>query len=175
MFASILSMQACSNNSQDKNTGTTGTNTTDSSKNSDDKKFLIKVANINLEEIQLGQLAQQNGSLPAVRDMGKMMEDDHRKCMNELSALASKKSVMLPASPNDDAQSDYKKLSEKSGTAFDKDYSDMMVSGHKDAIKLFEKDSATSTDQDIKQWATATLPTLRKHLSTATACQNQSK
>jgi len=175
LLALLISTQSCSNSSQTKNTGAMDATTTDSAYSANEKQFFVKVANINLEEIQLGQLAQQNGSLPAVRDMGKMMEEDHRKCMNELTVLANKKSITLPAAVNEDAQADYKKLSEKSGSAFDKDYCDMMVSGHKDAISLFKDDSATSTDQGVKQWVISTLPALRKHLSHAIACQDQCK
>lgn len=65
----------------------------------------------------------------------------------------------------------YKKLNDKSRNDFDKAYCEMMVSGHKDAIALFEKASTEATDSDIKAWAAATLPTLRAHLDHALTCQ----
>src|SRR4051812_40051596 len=44
-----------------------------------DAKFLVKAAEINLEEIQLGQLAQEKATLTDVKELGKMMEQSHKK------------------------------------------------------------------------------------------------
>ena len=108
-----------------------------------------------------------------VKELGKMMEDAHTKSMNDLTALAKSKNITLPTSTTDNGMDAYKKLSDKSGTDFGKSYSDMMVSGHKDAIALFEKASTSSTDPDIKAWATETLPTLRTHLDHAMMCKKE--
>jgi len=62
-----------------------------------------------------------------------------------------------------------KKLSDKTGNDFDKEYADMMVKGHKNAIKKFEKASSNATDADIKNWAGSMLPTLRMHLDHSSA------
>lgn len=136
-----------------------------------DAKFLVDVAEINLEEIQLGQLAQQKSTMVDVKELGKMMETSHQKCMNELKMLAKKKSITIPTSLTDNGKDAYKKLSDLSGTSFDKEYCDMMVKGHKGAIAEFEKVSKESGDADIKQFAASTLPELRKHLEHATTCQ----
>jgi putative membrane protein len=138
-----------------------------------DAKFLVDVAEINLEEIQLGQLAQQKSTMADVKELGKMMETSHQKCMKDLETLAKKKSITIPTSLTDNGKDAYKKLNELSGTSFDKEYCDMMVKGHKDAIAEFEKVSKDSGDADIKQFALATLPELKKHLEHATACQTK--
>jgi putative membrane protein len=138
-----------------------------------DAEFLVKAAEINLEEISLGQLAQQNGRTTHVKELGKMMEDAHTKSLNDLTALAKKKMITIPTSPTNNSQEAYKKLNEKSGNDFDKQYADMMVSGHKDAIVVFEKASTDCSDSDIKEWATAMLPNLRTHLDHAIDCQKK--
>jgi putative membrane protein len=138
-----------------------------------DAEFLVKAAEINLEEISLGQLAQQNGTTSHAKELGKMMEDAHTKALNDLTALAKKKNITIPTSPTDNAQADYKKLNDKSGIKFDKEYADMMVSGHKDAITVFEKASTDCSDSDIREWATAMLPDLRTHLDHAIDCQKK--
>ncbi len=140
-------------------------------KNTKDAQFLVNAAEINMEETLLGQLAQQNSIMTDVKEFGKMMEKAHRKSLAQLSELASKKLITIPTSPTDKAKEDYKKLSEKSGINFDKDYCDRMVSAHKDAISKFEKASTESNDADIREWATTTLPDLRKHLDYALNCQ----
>jgi putative membrane protein len=142
--------------------------------NEADADFLVAVAEINQEEINLGKLAQEKGSMTDVKELGKMMEKAHTKAYEDLSALALKKSISLPEAKTDDVNEAYKKMSEKkSGKDFDKEYCDMMVDGHKKAIDKFEKASTDSVDPDIKMMATNMLPDLRKHLEMAEMCQKK--
>jgi putative membrane protein len=138
--------------------------------NQQDAHFLNQAAMINLEEIQLGQLARQNGTIADVKELGKMIEDDHTQAQNDLSALARKKSITLPSTLDSNAQSDYKKLSAETGMGFDKGFCNMMVNGHKEAIALFEKESTQANDSAIRQWATTMLPALHKHLDASASC-----
>ncbi len=165
---------SCSNNPE-SNTSMGGDPKLDTASAGKDAKFLTQVAMINMEEIRLGELAQQNSSMKDVKEFGEMMEEDHKKSQDELTQLAAKKSITLPSSPDANAEADYKKLSSKSGPEFDNEYIDMMVTGHKDAIALFKSEAANATDADIRQWAGATLPTLQKHLDHATTCQEKCK
>ncbi len=137
-----------------------------------DAQFLVNAAEINLDEIALGKLAQQKGIESDIKSMGKMMEDEHTKSLADLTALAAKKSITIPTSPSEKANDVYKKMNEKSGKDFGKEYSDLMVNGHKDAIAAFENALSESDDADIKNWASATLPTLRMHLEHAMHCQS---
>ena len=138
-----------------------------------DAQFLVNAAKINMEEIHLGQLAQQKGRTTHVKELGKMMEEVHTKSLNDLTALAKSKMITIPTSPIDNAHDTYKILNEISGTDFDKAYADMVVSGHKNAIAAFEKASTYSYDTDIKNWATATLPDLHTHLDHSIECQKK--
>lgn len=142
--------------------------------NEADADFLVAVAEINQEEINLGKLAQEKGSMTDVKELGKMMESAHLTAMTDLSALAMKKSISLPEVKTEDVNEAYKKMSElKTGKDFDKEYCDMMVDGHKKAIDKFEKASTDSVDPDIKMMATNMLPDLRKHLEMAEMCQKK--
>jgi len=141
----------------------------------DDAQFLVNAAEINLMEIQLGQLASSNAMMSEVKEMGKMMVTDHTKAMSELKELAAKKAITIPEALTEDGQKEYNKMTEKTGKDFDKDYCDKMVDGHKDAIDKFEKAANNATDAEIKQWASSTLPTLRTHLDHAIMCQESVK
>ncbi len=141
--------------------------------NKNDSKFLVSAAEMNYEEIQLGKLAQKNGSTAEVRELGKMMVESHTKFQSDLTSLAKSKSITIPAKATDGANDDHTKLSEKKGNDFDKDYTDQMVKRHKDAISLFEKASTDSEDADIQKWAIATLPDLRTHLDRSVECQKK--
>jgi len=140
----------------------------------DDAKFLVSAAEINLEEIQLGQLAQSRGTTSQVKELGKMMETEHTKALADLQALAAKKQVTLPASITDNGMDSNKKLMEAKASNFDKEFADMMVSGHKDAISTFEKASTDAQDTEIRNWAASMLPALRLHLDHSIMCQKES-
>lgn len=138
-----------------------------------DAEFLVNAAEISRQNISLGQLAQQKGNVSHVVELGKMMETQHTQSLADLTALAKVKNISLPMSQTESGQEAYKKLSEKSGNNFGKEYSDMMVNGHNDTIALFEKASNEVSDPDIKSWAAATLPALRTHLEQSIACQSE--
>ncbi|MEP6646696.1 MAG: DUF4142 domain-containing protein [Saprospiraceae bacterium] len=147
----------------------------DNAKDEKDANFLVKAAEINVEEIRLGQLAQQKGMTAGVKDLGKMMETEHGKAMADLTALANRKYISIPTVPTEDSKSTYDKLNMKNGIEFDKEYTDMMINGHKNAIDLFEKCASNGTDVEIKSWAQSMLPGLHSHLDHAMAAQQAIK
>ena len=145
----------------------------DNKKLEKDAQFLVDATEINLEEIQLGQLAQEKSSNADVKQLAKMMVTAHSSSLKSVTALAKKKLVTIPDSTSAKAQSAYTELSAKTGNDFDKSYCAMMVDGHKNAIARFEKESTESRDMDIKDWSTTMLPDLRKHLDHVFACQKK--
>ncbi len=139
-----------------------------------DAQFLVIAAEINLEEVRLGQLAQKNSGVDEVKDLGRKIEEIHLKSLTGLTKLAKKKSIALPTAPTDDAQENYRSLKNRAGIDFEVEYCDMMVGSHNDAIVVFERLSSNqSSDADIRQWASTTLSDLRKHLDLAIACQRK--
>ncbi len=175
ILAAIMLVESSCNNedrrTMDKEYNTVKFSTIEKAK---DAQFLVNAAEINLEEVRLGQLAQKNSLVKEVRDLGIMMQEMHLKSLTGLAKLAKKKLIPLPTAPTDDAQETYRSLKSKSGIDFEIEYCDMMVGGHKDAIAVFERISSNqSSDDDIRQWATATLSDLHKHLDLAIACQRK--
>lgn len=176
IIATIIGTSSCMNNkSEDTKEVAEEKNEQkfDNNKNEKDAQFLVDAAEINHEEISLGQLAQQKGGSSHVKELGKMMENEHTKSLADLTALAQTKNISLPTSQTENGKDAYKKLNEKSGNDFGKEYSGLMVNEHKDAIALFEKASTECTDPDIRAWAAAMLPALRTHLDQSLICQKQ--
>ena len=164
------------NSSKTEDTKEVATETNDAkfdNKKEDDAGFLVAAAGINLEEIQLGQLAQKISKMSDVKELGKMMEDEHTKAFKDLQALAAQKQITIPSALTDAGQDANKKLINKTGKDFDKAYCDMMVNGHKDAIDKFKKASTDATDPDIRKLATSMLPALQTHLDHSIACQKK--
>ncbi len=140
--------------------GTTGAQT-------DDKTFMKKAAEGGLAEVQMGQLAQQNGESQEVKDFGQRMVTDHSKANDQLKQVAEKEGVTLPTSPSSHDQAEYNKLSKLQGDAFDKAYAKMMVSDHKKDIAEFKREASSGSDAQVKNFASQTLPTLQEHLQLA--------
>ncbi|MBE0663128.1 MAG: DUF4142 domain-containing protein [Bacteroidales bacterium] len=174
--ATILLVASCGFNQQTEDTKDIAEEQNeekfDNNKQENDAQFLVNAAEINLEEIQLGQLAQQKGSTTQVKELGKMMEDAHTKSLNDIAALAKSKMISIPTSATNDAKDTYTKLNDKSGNDFDNAYVDLMVSKHKDAIDTYNKASTDGYDSEIKNWATTSLVELRKHLDHSVNLQN---
>jgi len=141
--------------------------------NDNDAKFLMEAAEMQMEAISLGKLAQQKGNSSHVKDLGKMMESDHSKSMTELEVLAQSNSIAIPTSATVDSQGAYEKLEDETGNDFGKKYSKMMVEHHEDAIELYEKAASDSENPEIRTWASEKLPGLRTHLEEAKACKEE--
>jgi putative membrane protein len=61
------------------------------------------------------------------------------------------------------------KLGSEKGKDFNSDYMSGQVSGHKDAVSLFEDYARHGDSRSLKLWARKTLPTLKMHLARAEA------
>lgn len=133
----------------------------------DDSEYLVAAAEVDMKEIELGNLAQKSANAD-IKALGKMMVDEHMKSSAETKALATKKNITLPAALTEKGQEAVADLTdEKAGRDFDKKYADMMVDGHEKTIEKMEKASEDAADADIRMWAANMLPTLRKHLDHA--------
>jgi putative membrane protein len=140
-----------------------------------DHTFMVKAAQGGMAEVQLGQLAQQNGQSQQVKDFGKRMVDDHTKANDQLKQVASQKGVTLPDSPDAKDKAEYDRLSKLKGDAFDKAYSKMMVTDHKKDVAEFQKEANSGMDPDLKSFAGQTLPTLQDHLKMAEQMSGSAK
>lgn len=137
--------------------------------------FMTKAASGGMMEVQLGQIAQDQGDNQRVKDFGAMMIRDHGKANDELKSIASAKNVTL----SDSLMADHKKhvadMKKKKGSAFDKAYMSMMVKDHQKDIQEFEKASNNLSDGEVKAFATRTLPVLKTHLDSANAISKGKK
>ncbi len=132
-----------------------------------DYRFLASAARGGMEEVQLGQLAEQKAANTAVRDFGQRMVTDHNKANEELRQLASQKGAMLPTQLSHLENYRVEHLQKLSGPDFDRAYAKDMVKDHQKDVREFEKASRDLTDPDLKAWAQKTLTTLQQHLQLA--------
>lgn len=132
---------------------------------SPDESFYKDAAEGGMAEVELGQMAQQKGQSQAVRDFGARMVKDHSAANEKLKSVAGQKGIELPTSPGMSQKASAAKLKMLSGDSFDKSYIKGMVKDHEDDIAKFEKEASSGQDPDARAFASATLPTLKTHLS----------
>ena len=75
--------------------------------------------------------------------------------------------AQLPAELDDEHKQMLDKLRGESGGDFSKDYNQMQLAGHKEAVALFEAYAKTGDNAALKSWAAKTLPHLQEHLAMA--------
>jgi len=136
-------------------------------KSSADETFAKKAAAGGMAEVKLGQLAEERGSNPAIKNFGRRMVQDHSKANNELKNTTSRENIELPADMDKSDQATYDRLSKLSGDAFDKAYARDMVKDHSKDASEFQKEAKNGRDENIKNFAAQTLPTLQSHLNQA--------
>ncbi|HUJ96219.1 MAG TPA: DUF4142 domain-containing protein [Terriglobales bacterium] len=131
------------------------------------KAFITQAAQINLAEIELGNLAEQKANDQAVKEFGKLMVQDHTQAQDKLKQLASKEDVTLPMQAGAQANELKQRLSSESGAQFDEMYIRHMLSGHKQAIATFENEVAQGKNSAIQNYAESCLPVIQDHIRVA--------
>ena len=148
------------NNTEMSSKASAGMSTTDTT-------FVKKAAEGGLAEVELGTLAQQKGSNDQVKKFGERMVNDHTKANDQLKDVAQQKQIQLPDKLSAKDQATKDRLEKLSGEQFDRAYMTDMVKDHKKDVAEFARESQSSKDPAVKNFARQTLPTLRQHLKEA--------
>jgi putative membrane protein len=131
--------------------------------------FVRTVAISDMFEIQSGQLAAEKAQNGDVKSFAQQMVDDHSKTTEQLKDMVEDEDVkaQLPGNLDDQHQAQLDKLKGLSGKQFDKTYMDMQVKAHQKAVALFEAYAAAGENDELKDWAEDTVPSLKEHLEEA--------
>jgi putative membrane protein len=131
-----------------------------------DQSFVMAAAASDAAEIQASNLAATKAHGPRIKAFAAKMVTDHTATTQKLTSIASAKGVTLSPTLSDDQQKMEAKLqADKRG--FDHDYIHGQVAAHMDAVKVFQAEIDNGQDADLKAFATATLPTIKQHLTMA--------
>ena len=130
-----------------------------------DSSFVVRASLDNAMELRLLQAGWDNGTDKELKAHAKMMITDHKKLAANVKAYATKKGYVLPDNDMGKADDELATLSKKTkGKEWDKEWTDALTKGHKDAVDMFEDSQNGVKDQELRDMIAATLPTLRSHL-----------
>lgn len=130
------------------------------------QEFVRKATSSNMLEIETSKLALQRTKNAEVKAFAQQMIADHTKASKEMAAAVKKAKIdptIAPKEMEDSHQDILNALKKSSDTQFDEDYIDAQEDAHDEAVSLFEKYAQDGDNEAIKQFATKTLPVLKKH------------
>jgi putative membrane protein len=132
-----------------------------------DQQFIDMAAQTDMLEAHLGQMAADQASSQDVKDYAQMLVTDHTADYQQLGALAAKDNFTVPKGLDDEHYKMTVPFEKLKGATFDARYAHAMIEGHTKAIAVYTKEAADAQNPDVKSYASATLPTLQKHLDGA--------
>jgi putative membrane protein len=136
------------------------------------ENFVDTAAVANTFEIQSSQIALKKTTNKQITDFAHLMINDHKRIGDELASIAQKQNLQLPKGLDSKSQSSLKRLQSESGRRFARTYARMMLKGHRQAVKLFQSYARNGDDEQLKEWAQQTLPTLQEHRRRAEAMEH---
>ncbi len=131
--------------------------------NDADARFLKNAAIANMFEIESSKLALKKSSDPFVTEFAKEMITDHTGSLEELKGVADKRNFALPQDLPGPQKRIMEKLESLNGSDFDMAYEKAQKEGHAQASTLFKGEIRHGQDEDAKNYATKTLPTVVMH------------
>ena len=130
--------------------------------------FADKAATSSKAEIDLSRLALHRSQNDRVKQFAQTMIKDHEDASNQLESLAARENIKLPSTLPRNSKAALDTLRHKSGPALDRAYAQQMVRDHEKAVALFQKAAnQPGLNQDLRDFAHNTLPTLQGHLQHA--------
>src|SRR4051812_46702949 len=128
-----------------------------------DKTFVMKAAEGGRAGVENGRVAAEKASSNDDKKISQMMGDSHKKTNDQLKSVAQQKGITLPTDTDAKHKAEKDRLSKMSGDQFDKAYMQSMLKDHMKDVSEFKKESTSGKDNDVKNFASQTLPTLQTH------------
>jgi putative membrane protein len=132
-----------------------------------DELFASKAAQGGIAEVKMGELAQVKSSSEVVKRFGRRMVEDHTRAGEVLTEAARKESVALPTDLDAKDRATIDVLSKLSEADFDKAYARNMVKDHQEDLNEFASEANNGRKDEIRNFASETIPTLKEHLKMA--------
>lgn len=126
----------------------------------DDRAFLTRALGDSERALAAVELAREQADAVDVRELAGQIGSDLAALNTRLTQTGAGDPPAAEAATRARLQS----LSSASGAAFDRQWLDHMVAVHAQVITDFEREAANAKSTTVRDFATATLPTLRDHV-----------
>jgi putative membrane protein len=136
-----------------------------------DQLFAEEAAQVALAQVSLAKVALEKSANDHVRNFGERMVQDLAEAHAALQGLSRTLVLTLPSGLDAAQLQSLVELRKMSGAAFDRQYMHDVVTLHKMAVLLYEKQATSGDNAELRSFAAKTLPLLQRHLLLAEATQ----
>lgn len=128
-----------------------------------DAEFAVLAADLNMETIELAQLAETNAQDNRIIEMANTVLQEHQKASSELSQISADKQITLPMAMSQDRREDVSELQTRDSIDFDRHYLDELIDRHEEARRLYEDARDDVRDAELQAFASKYLPLIKRH------------
>jgi putative membrane protein len=128
-----------------------------------DAAFIATQLGNNMVEVAAAQQALGRSQNPNVRGLAEKMITDHNYAQSSLQPIATMHRIQPPPAPSDPHRAMLDRLSQLSGTAFDREYVNFVMNDHAQAISEFNTELPVVVDAHVSAWTQNTRPMLLQH------------
>ena len=137
-----------------------------------DAEFAVCIADAGMLEAQLADLAHQNATTSAAKELANIMDREHGKEHNELKVLAARKNITLPDKLSNRSQKAYDCVAKKNEEKFDKAYIRCTKKASKQELRKFKEEAKRGKEPEVKAWAAANVSSIKTQIiETKGACK----
>lgn len=131
----------------------------------DTTNFVEKAAVSNTFEIRSSEIALDRSQNEAIRDFARRMITDHTMVKQNMTDTLQAAGIALhnPESLDEKHLEKVRTLQSTGRGQFDRQYIDMQMEAHEEAVSLFEEYAENGDNEQVRQFAAQTLPALQQH------------
>src|SRR5438132_263802 len=135
--------------------------------------FMTKAAEAHLAHLDMARVAKMHSKNGSVKSYAGMILKDHQDGLQDLTRLMKEKNIAQPDTFDGETKQDIDRMASLSGAEFDREFINMMVSGHEKTLELFRSVSLTAHDTGVQDYVDGMIPKLDKHLRKAQELQSK--
>lgn len=141
----------------------------------DAAKFLVKAFESGMFEIELSQMAATHAASAEVKQLASHLVVAHKDMNAQMAKIAFDAAYKLPGGIDSDHAKDLNKLDKLKGADFDKQFMDMIVSGHEKSVDNYKKAGKELSMGETKNYVVKILPVIEEHLAMARKLKDRIK
>ncbi|MEO3887079.1 DUF4142 domain-containing protein [Nonomuraea sp. B5E05] len=130
-----------------------------------DRDLLVKVRQAGLWEMPAGEYARTRAESQRVKEVGRLLMEDHMKLDLLTRQVAKKLGVALPDEPSPQQQSWMAQLAAESGPAFDRDYANLLRAAHGKVFTTVAAVRAGTRNSEIRKFAEEGVKYVMRHMA----------
>ncbi|MGW0801713.1 DUF4142 domain-containing protein [Nonomuraea sp. NPDC002799] len=130
-----------------------------------DRDLVIKVRQAGLWEMPVGEYAKTRAESQRVKEVGRLIMEDHLKLDLLTRQVAKKLGVAIPDEPNPDQQRWMAQLASESGPAFDKDFANLLRAAHGKVFTVVAGVRAGTRNSEIRKFAQEGVNFVMRHMA----------